>query len=374
MTQIPTATADLDIEEFFGDKSARWFQVAARNQVEVALETGATRICVVMPTGSGKTVTSGLIFSSNRIRQSLGVKQGEPLKLLFVAHKHRLLTQAEQTYIQAENIELIVQSAFSELPADLEWHITCIDECHHEAMSSIQYHLEKLGDKPVIGLTATPDRADGCVIKFDVIVNPISREQAVAEGWLAATHIHSFVDVPSTSKTATLTDILSNYAHQMGNTMIFVKTKKEVIALTVVLKSLGYVAVGILDQKEKELDEVLNKFSAGEVQFLVNCNRISEGVDVSGCTDVLLGRQVGSYTMLNQIIGRAARPDSDCNVWELINPLSATNLDTTVVVGTPETHRLVYKQKGEWMEQNFDYTSRRTNKQLGISSGLRVHH
>jgi len=61
-------------------------------------------------------------------------------------------------------------------------------------------------------------------------------------------------------------------------------------------------------------------------------------------------------------------------VWELINPLSGRNLDTTVVVGTPEFHRLISKEGGEWVERAFDYVTHRTNKQLGISSGIRIRH
>ncbi len=76
-----------------------------------------------------------------------------------------------------------------------------------------------------------------------------------------------------------------------------------------------------------------------------------------GCTDVYLGRSYGSYPQLNQVIGRASRPDSECRVWELINPLSGRNLDTTVVVGTPERHRLISKRKGKWVQQDFDYVT-----------------
>jgi len=122
------------------------------------------------------------------------------------------------------------------------------------------------------------------------------------------------------------------------------------------------------------LNILLDQFSEGAVQFIVNCNKINEGVDVKGCTDVLLGRQFGSYAQLNQVIGRAARPDSPCNVWELINPLSARNLDTTVVVGTPEFHRLVGKEGGQWVERQFNYVQHRTNKQLGVATGVRASH
>ena len=376
MTDINMTPVAEELTELFGDKEVRWYQVAARNGVEEALEQDATaRILIVLPTGAGKTITSGLVFSSQRVRAALGLKEGETLRLLFIAHKHRLLSQAELAYAAAEGVEFIPHSAFADLPPELleqGWHITCIDEAHHEAMSTIQYHLDKLGDKPIIGLTATPDRADGCLIKFDVIINPISREQAVEEGYLAPTKIHTFVDVPSKEKVNVLTDIFENFASQMGQTMVFVKTKKEVTAITSVLEGLGYIAIGVTDQSEKELDITLNRFSSGEVQFVINCNKINEGVDVKGCTDVVLGRQFGSYPQLNQVIGRAARPDSECNVWELINPLSGRNLDTTVVVGTPEFHRLVSKERGEWVERQFDYITHRTNKQLGIASGTRV--
>jgi superfamily II DNA or RNA helicase len=362
--------------EYFGEKEMRWYQVAARNETVQALADGENRILVVLPTGAGKTITIAATMGGESVLKALNIHDRK-IRVLFVAHKHRLLTQAEETFAADNNVDLIIQSMFSDIPEDVVkagWDVCVLDEAHHDACASFQYKLDTIGNFPIIGLTATPDRADGCVIKFDRIINPISREQAVSEGYLAPTHLHTFVDVPSNDKIDVLTDILSTYAHQMGQTMVFVKTKREVTALNTVLNGMGYTSIGILNQSEKELDAVLNRFSKGEVQFIINCNKINEGVDVKGCTDVLLGRTFGSYSQLNQVIGRAARPDSDCNVWELINPLSGRNLDTTVIVGTPETHRLVSKERGEWTERQFDYISHRTNKQLGIASGVRIRH
>ncbi len=341
----------------FGKKPARWYQVAALNAVEDALETSINRILVEHPTGAGKTITSGMVFSSIRVRKALGIPDGQPLRLLFVAHKHRLLTQAERTYADASNVEFITQSAMSAIPDNLEWDIACIDECHHEAMMSIQLQLEKMGEKPIIGLTATPDRADGMLIKFEVIINPISREQAVAEGWLAPTYLNSIVDSPAKNKTEVTLDLFKQFGHEFGQTMMFFRTKNEVRAVHEYLIENGYAAIAILDQNSAELDIILDEFSEGKHQIILNCNRINEGVDVVGCTDIYLGRQFGSYPQLNQVIGRASRPDSDCVVWELINPISSKNLDTTVVVGTPARHRLISKKSGSWFEQEFDYTS-----------------
>lgn len=372
-----SSSTELDIVEYFGEAPLRWYQIAARNAAIAALAAGEKRILIVLPTGAGKTITVACTMGAPEIRKALKIEGDRKVRVLFVAHKHRLLTQAESTFAADSNVELITQSMFSDLSPELlkaGWDVCVLDESHHEACSSFQYQLEKLGDFPIVGLTATPDRADGCLIKFDNIINPITREQAVEEGYLAPTNIHTFVDVPSKDKLEVLTDIFSNYAGQMGQTMVFVKTKKEVSAITLVLQTLGYQAVGVTDQSEKELNHTLDEFSKGTVQFIVNCNKINEGVDVKGCTDVVLGRQFGSYPQLNQVIGRAARPDSDCNVWELINPLSGRNLDTTVVVGTPEFHRLVNKESGAWIERQFDYITHRTNKQLGIASGIRIRH
>jgi superfamily II DNA or RNA helicase len=237
------------------------------------------------------------------------------------------------------------------------WDVAILDEAHHEACMSVQLQLDDIGERPFIGLTATPDRASGEVIKFEVIVNPISREQAVLEGWLAETELNTFVDTPAADKTEIIKDMVDSYGHEMGQTMVFVRTKREVAAIAEYLNDSGYEAVALLQQTESQLNDLLDDFSAGGIQFIVNCNKINEGVDVVGCTDVLLGRQFGSYPQLNQVIGRAARPDSDCRVWELINPLSANNKDTTVVVGTPSRHRLVSKSRGEWTEREFDYVT-----------------
>jgi superfamily II DNA or RNA helicase len=356
----------------YGEREARWYQVAGLHAVEEALEQQIMRTLVVLPTGCGKTLTSGLIFSSIRVRKALGIPDGRPLRLLFVAHKHRLLTQAEQDFANAVNVEFIPHSAFSRLTDEQiqrGWDICCIDEAHHEAMSSIQYQLEKIGDRPIIGLTATPDRADGLLIKFEKIIEPISREDAVAQGYLAPTFLNSIVDTTARDKVPTLKSIINKYGHEMGRGMIFLRTKAEVRALNEWLVLSGYSSVAILDQSEAELNRILDDFSDGRYQFVVNCNKINEGVDVQGCDTVILGRTFGSYPQLNQVIGRAARPDSACNVWELINPLSGRNLDTTVVVGTPERHRLIFTRRGEFVEEEFDYVHR---GERAIQSGIRM--
>lgn len=346
--------------EFFGDQEARWYQMACKGAVEVHLANGVKRICIVQPTGSGKTLSFGLVLVSSRVRDILNIRKRK-LRLLFITHKHRLRTQAERAFAHLSNVEFIPHSAFAQLPDAATWDIACIDEAHHEAMMSIQLQLDRLADKPIIGLTATPERADGCVIKFEEIVEPISREQAVKEGWLADTTIHSIVDGGEKDKTGILKKVFAQYGKEMGKSIVFVRTKKEAREITQYLIETGFSAMVITNQTDDDVDCLLDGFSAGAFQFIVNCNKVSEGVDVVGCRSIVIGKQLNSYVQLNQIIGRASRPDSECHVYELINPLSGRNLDTTAVTGTPKKHRLLNLRRGVWVENEFDYV-RHDNK------------
>ena len=346
----------LSIEEMYGDKAMRWYQVAARNQTINAVAAGKKRILIVQPTGTGKTLTIACTLCSEELAAALGVV-GRKLRVLFIAHNHRLLTQGEQTFVDDSNVEIILQSMMSSIPQDVidkGWDVAVLDEAHHEACSSFQYMLDSI-DSVTIGLTATPDRADGMIIKFEEFINPISREEAVEQGFLAETYLHTIVDGSERTKSDIVIDILNEYAHKMNGTLVFVKTKKEVTTVTNHLLSMGYRAIGLLDQDRDEVDRVLNSFSAGEVDFIVSCKKLSEGVDVKGCHTVIIGLNIASYPLLNQIIGRAARPDCPCHIYEVVNPLTKDNLDTTVVVA-PFEHKLIYFAKGKWNEEQFNYT------------------
>ncbi len=363
------------IEEYFGEQRLRWVQLASRNGAIQAISDGFKRILIKQPTGCGKTVTIACIFNSPELIEALQKaqsikfvdKDNKPRKIIvgFIAHMHRLLTQAERTFAESNNVELRLFTPFGDMEGIEDCDIFIIDEAHHEAMMSVQMKLDQLTEKVLIGLTATDERSDGMVIKFEITIEPCSREQAVKEGWLAETSIWSFLDTTGgKTKVPYIKNILRNYHQIMGGTMIFCRTIAEVRQIEeFILTELGLTAIALTNQTGAKMDEVLEAFSRGEVQFLVNCKKVGEGVDVKGCVSIIIGRNLGSYTDLNQYIGRTARPDSDSQVFELINPLSNTNLDTTVVVGTPKTHKLCTPRKdGTFGEMEFNYvTSRSAN-------------
>jgi len=369
---------EIELEQvFFGDKLSREFQVIARNQVEQAFLEGCQRVCLTSPTGSGKTIMAGLIMMSSVIRKLCGVSNNldsngnyiEKIRVLFVAHRNRLLQQAIRTYAAGIGIELITQSCFSEIPQgvlDRGWHITILDEAHHESMITIQYQLmnltqssqHTLGFIPLLGLTATPDRADGCLIKFDKFITAITRDEAVKKGYLAETELYTFVDSTQyANKVGIISDIISSYQEEIGRGIMFVSTREEAKALEEYInKNTSFMSINVSETTDSILNDVLDQFSNGLWDIIINCDRLGEGVDVIGCDSVFIGRTVGSYPLLNQYIGRAARPDSKCKVFCLVNPLT-DNLDPTVVVGTPQKHMFNYKRGGKWVSKLFNITT-----------------
>lgn len=356
----------------FGDKTAYDYQVATVDEVIDAIEQSHTRICIVQPTGCGKTITAGLLISSNRLRSVLDVDPDKPLRVVMVAHRHRLLSQALDSFGGINGIRSLrdneykatpmcktwvgkstdqvlfhTLSSFGTIPDDLEWDILIYDEAHHESCLTFQYKLEQISHAPIVGLTATPDRPDGTLIKFSKFVEKISRNEAVRLGYLSSSSLFSFIDSPSREHVDMVMDIVDLKLDTIGQTMIFVRTKREVREVVERLTKQGLKAIALVDVQEKVLNAALTKFERKEIQFIVSCNKIGEGTDVKNCESIILGRITQSETLLNQMIGRTARKDSDSNVYEIVNPLSNNNIDTAAMIN-PHHHEIWYKIRGEW--------------------------
>jgi superfamily II DNA or RNA helicase len=359
----------------FGGRQARVYQVAARNEVITALEEGHERICVVLPTGAGKTLTAGLIIDAPDLRKVLNIPANQPIRVLMIAHRHRLLKQAADSYAEVEgfhvlkddeykatpmcagytgvctdNILFTTLSTFGTIPNDLRWDIAFLDEAHHEAMLTFQYKLEQVSKTPIIGLTATPSRADGVLCKFSKFVETLSREDAVAAGFLADSSVYSFIDSPAREHVDMVMDIVELKQKDLGQTMVFVRTKHEAVDLQQRLAALKLTSVALVNVKEKTLNAELIKFEKGEVQFVISCNKIGEGTDVKGCESIIIGRTTQSLPLLNQLIGRSARPDCESKIFEIINPLSNSNLTASDVVD-PHHHEIWYKVRHQWRHQ-----------------------
>jgi HKD family nuclease len=165
-------------ETVFFDLTPKAYQTEMLNRLARERELGRTRNLLVAATGTGKTVVAALDY------RALCKEQGGQPRLLFVAHRVEILRQALATYRQALRSpdfgEVLAEGRapdFLRPPLRLDperrltgllerfgpdyWHTVVIDECHHLPAQSFDAFARNVKPKFLLGLTATPLRADG---------------------------------------------------------------------------------------------------------------------------------------------------------------------------------------------------------------------
>ena len=157
-----------------GAVTLRPYQQAAMEAVLREWDEGHDRTLLVLPTGCGKTIVFAKIAESR-------VRVGE--RVLIMAHRGELLEQAGDKILQATGLKCAVEKAeqtcrgswyrivvgsvqtlmrdkrLKQFPADF-FDTIIIDEAHHSVSDSYQHVLQYFERAKVLGVTATPDRAD----------------------------------------------------------------------------------------------------------------------------------------------------------------------------------------------------------------------
>ncbi len=142
---------------------------------------GRERQLVVAATGTGKTMIAA--FDYRRWSREMRQPHGSWPTLLFVAHREEILKQSLRTFravcrdhnlgdllvggrvpTQEQHLFASIQSyharGLSRLAAD-HFDYVVVDEFHHAAAESYGTLLDHVRPKVLLGLTATPERADG---------------------------------------------------------------------------------------------------------------------------------------------------------------------------------------------------------------------
>jgi superfamily II DNA or RNA helicase len=130
----------------------------------------------VAATGTGKTIIAALDY--RRLKEEL-----PRARLLFVAHRSEILEQSRTTFrhvlregsfgeqwvggerpAQWEHVFASIQSLTAGDIANIDpehFDVVIVDEFHHAAAASYEALLDHLRPRHLVGLTATPERADG---------------------------------------------------------------------------------------------------------------------------------------------------------------------------------------------------------------------
>ena len=329
------------------------FQERMLELIELSRERGYHRNLLVSATGTGKTVMAAVDYA--RLRQKL-----PRARLLFVAHRQEILAQSLATFRHAirdysfgemwvggsqptefEHVFASVQSLNAqslEHFAPGHFDVVIVDEFHHAAAPSYRMIMDHLKPEQMLGLTATPERADGLPILHwfgDRIAAELRLWDAIEQHRLtpfAYYGIHDGIDLTEIPwrrgrgyDTAALTDA---YTTDDGSWVRFVLNElsqhvddlRQIRCLGFCVsvdharfmaehfRQLGVKAVAVWGATpDEERHAALRGLAKGEIQVLFSVDLFNEGVDVPTVDTVMLLRPTDSATLFLQQLGRGLR-------------------------------------------------------------------
>lgn len=319
---------------------------------------GHHRNLVIAATGTGKTVVAALDYA--RLRKDWG-----EASLLFVAHRKEILVQSQATFrvaVQDGHFgELLVerfkpqkgQHVFASIQAlhegrladlaDDAYDVVVVDEFHHAAADSYTRLLDKLKPKVLLGLTATPERADGKSILHwfdDRIAAELRLWDALDLQLLCPFQyfgIHdgtdlSMVDwragryeVSDLERVYTADDVRAKAMLRAIRRRIRDPRSMRALGFCVSIKHAEYMAeycqrhdlpaLAVSGNTPKaQRDAALTQLRAGRASVLFTVDLFNEGIDIPAVDTVLFLRPTESSTVFLQQLGRGLRlsEDKDC--------------------------------------------------------------
>ncbi|NPV00017.1 MAG: DEAD/DEAH box helicase [Brevinematales bacterium] len=323
-------------------KELRPYQISSAEAVEKAFQE-FDKTLLVLPTGCGKTVIfADLIdrwWKENRYQS------------LVLAHRSELIDQAA-TKIRAQagiipgiekadkyayidipvviaSVQTLTGKRLKKYPTDTFKRII-VDEAHHAIAPSYKNILNYFNGAKVLGVTATPDRADNRELGsyFESIAYQYLLTDAIKDGWLVpiiGRRVQDFSIDLSELRTAIgdfleseLEQIIEKYISPICTsiiketaglkTMIFLPSVKSSELVAHVLRTKGINASFLSGSStEYERMNVLDKFKDGKITHLCNCNLFLEGFDEPSIEAVVMARPTLSRTVYAQAIGRGTR-------------------------------------------------------------------
>jgi superfamily II DNA or RNA helicase/HKD family nuclease len=344
----------------------RPFQEALLEHIELARHQGHHRNLLVAATGTGKTVMAAIDYA--RLRANLGRS-----RLLFVAHREEILDQSRATFRYAlrdgafgetwvgghrpELFEHVFASIQSLNSADVRridptrFDVLIVDEFHHAAAPSYEALLDHLKPVELLGLTATPERADGLDVLryFDGrIAAELRLWDAIDQDYLAPFSYfgaHDGLDLRDIPwrrgqgyDVSALEGVLTAdhaWAH------LVVDEIRRKIADPSQMRALGYcVSVGhahfmaerftalglpaVALSAASRSDErriALRELSEGKLRAVFTVDLFNEGIDVPAVDTLLLLRPTDSPTLFLQQLGRGLRKTAGkgaCTVLDFV--------------------------------------------------------
>ncbi|TVR66127.1 MAG: DUF3427 domain-containing protein [Gemmatimonadales bacterium] len=335
------------------------FQEEILEAIQAERESGMRRHLIIAATGTGKTMVAA--FDYRRLVEEAG---GVRPSFLFLAHREEILRQAREKFRhvlrdpafggllvggerpgQDRHLFASVQSWVSRgldaLPPD-HFDYVVLDEAHHAGADTYQRILAHLRPGAcLLGLTATPERADGYDIRQDFaspgagFTHELRLPDAVERGLLVPFHYYGIGDHPDVDLTgvrwerggyrlAELNQVLGANEARAGwvrrqflehavdpgqvRGLGFCVSQEHARFMARRFTDGGIPSVALTaDSPAHERRRARARLVQREIRFIFTVDLYNEGVDIPEVDTVLLLRPTESLTVYLQQLGRGLR-------------------------------------------------------------------
>ncbi len=314
---------------------------------------GRHRNLIVAATGTGKTVVAALDYR----RLSEATNSTRP-SLLFVAHRQEILRQARQMYR-----EVLSDGTFGELYVDGHrperrrhvfasvqslsaygavniradaFDIVVIDEFHHAQAMTYRRLLDHLQPQELLGMTATPERADGMDVRsffegrsayelrlWDALDQGLLcpfQYFGISDGtdlskiqWTRGKYDQTALAGVYTGNDARARIILKEVVNKVGDVgamrgLGFCVSVAHAHYMAEAFRSAGISATAITGETPSAArQQALSDLREGQLKILFTADLFNEGVDLPLINTVLFLRPTESATIFLQQLGRGLR-------------------------------------------------------------------
>lgn len=358
------------------------------------LDTGRSTLAV-LATGCGKTI----IFGHVAANWQMG-------RVLVVAHRDELIRQAadkvgrivgeqcaiemgqvrsnesrlyDKAHVVVTSVQTMSRPTRHQRFDPNEFGLIIVDEAHHGVSDTylrILGHFRQNPNLKLLGVTATPDRADEEALGrvFESVAYEYGIREAIHDGWLVPVqqqliqvHGLDFSRCRTTAGDLNQGDLASimeaeKMLHAVVDpTMEIAGDRRTLIFTTSVAhaeraceianRHRPYSAEWIHGGTPIDVRrEILRRYSRGDFQFLFNCAIALEGFDEPGIQVVAMARPTKSRALYAQAIGRGTRPltgtvDGIETAADRINAIATSDKPNVLVldfVGNSGNHKLVH--------------------------------
>jgi len=296
----------------------------------------ARRQCLVMPTGAGKTRVAAEI---TRRAISAG------LNVMAFAHRTEIVAQLQKRLPQCGVAGTAAPVWATTYQGGTSVHIASklgndgiviVDECHHLPIDQAWAReiAELFGENRWLGLTATPQRADGKPLSgtFDRLIVGAHYSDLIADGRIVP--CRAYCPPQQMGKDMALCPLVAykRYARDQ-QTFVFVSRKEQSDSLAAQFRDAGIAAASITaDTRSFDRMRAMAEFKSGAVTVLVSVYTLTEGVDVPSASCAILARNFAHASTYLQAVGRiirAAPGKSEATIVDLCGSVLRHGLPTT---------------------------------------------